>query len=181
MGSPETPARKVWLPPPWRQAMSGLKPVPALFGFTGRLSLRQFYILLALYGLASGIVFPGLGLIAVFLPSKIPLAFLAALFVPIVIQLWVCLAILAKRLHVRGRSAWFLLVFLFGAFGNPGSDSPAWYLLGSFLGIVAMVWLIIETYILPGTPGPNRFGPSSGGAIVPTDTPAPPTPLASPG
>jgi uncharacterized membrane protein YhaH (DUF805 family) len=44
-----------------------------------------------------------------------------------------------KRLHDRGRSGWFTLVG-----GIP---------------LVGTVWLLIDLTLLPGTPGPNRFGP----------------------
>ena len=44
-----------------------------------------------------------------------------------------------KRLHDRGRSGWFTLVG-----GIP---------------LVGTLWLLIDLTLLPGTPGPNRFGP----------------------
>jgi uncharacterized membrane protein YhaH (DUF805 family) len=44
-----------------------------------------------------------------------------------------------KRLHDRSRSGWFMLVG-----GIP--------LLGT-------LWLLVDLTLLPGTPGPNRFGP----------------------
>jgi len=172
MESPASPARKTWLPSPWREAMAGLKPLPALFGFTGRLSRRQFYIMMPFVGLGFAALFP-IALLLVLIPWPVGVISL----VPIAIYMWICLAILAKRLHDRGRSAWFLLVFVSGAFGNPVSSSPAWYLLGSFVGIVAMFWLIIETYVLAGTPGPNRFGPPPAGTIVPPDGVAAPNPV----
>jgi uncharacterized membrane protein YhaH (DUF805 family) len=44
-----------------------------------------------------------------------------------------------KRLHDRDRSGWFMLVG-----GIP---------------LVGTLWLLIDLTLLPGTPGPNRFGP----------------------
>lgn len=43
-----------------------------------------------------------------------------------------------KRCHDRDRSGWFLLVLL--------------------VPVVAL-WPVVELLFLPGTPGPNRFGP----------------------
>jgi len=47
------------------------------------------------------------------------------------------------RLHDRGHSAWWLLFFL--------------------LPIIGWILLIVQIWFLPGTPGPNRYGPPTGG------------------
>jgi uncharacterized membrane protein YhaH (DUF805 family) len=49
------------------------------------------------------------------------------------------LVITIKRLHDRGRSGWFTAI--------------------TAIPLVGAIWLLIETACLPGTPGPNRFGP----------------------
>ena len=49
------------------------------------------------------------------------------------------LAVSAKRWHDRDKSAWWLLLPL--------------------IPLVGVVWTIVETGFLRGTPGPNRFGP----------------------
>ena len=84
---------------------------------------------------------------------------------------WTTLAVSAKRLHDRGRSAWWLLFF----YGVPtaviiamktllplGPHSPAAFL-PLISGIVVfqatVAWLWVETLFLPGTRGANRFGP----------------------
>jgi uncharacterized membrane protein YhaH (DUF805 family) len=40
----------------------------------------------------------------------------------------------------------------------PRSGSPGWFLL---IGIIPLLnlWLLVELGMLPGTAGPNRFGP----------------------
>ena len=48
-----------------------------------------------------------------------------------------------RRLHDTNRSAWWLLIGLIPLIG----------------GIVLLIF-----YVLPGTPGPNRFGPAPGGS-----------------
>ena len=45
----------------------------------------------------------------------------------------------AKRLHDRGRSGWWQLLV--------------------FVPVVGWAWLAVELYILPGSPGGNRYGP----------------------
>lgn len=55
-----------------------------------------------------------------------------------IILLWPHLATTVKRLHDRGRSGWFVLIAL--------------------IPIIGVVWLWIETWFLPGTPGPNAYG-----------------------
>jgi uncharacterized membrane protein YhaH (DUF805 family) len=52
--------------------------------------------------------------------------------------LWPVFAVTVKRLHDRGRSAWFLLTFL--------------------IPVVGPIWLLIEVWVLSGAYGPNRFG-----------------------
>ncbi len=47
--------------------------------------------------------------------------------------------VVAKRLHDRGRSGW-------------------WQLAG-LVPVIGWAWLLLELYILPGSPGDNRYGP----------------------
>lgn len=53
--------------------------------------------------------------------------------------LWPGIAVSVKRVHDRDWSGWFVLIAL--------------------IPIVGGIWLLIELGFLPGTPGPNRFGP----------------------
>ena len=53
--------------------------------------------------------------------------------------LWPWFAVMAKRLHDRGKSAWFLLLLL--------------------IPIVGPIWLFIEIALLRGRQGDNRYGP----------------------
>jgi uncharacterized membrane protein YhaH (DUF805 family) len=52
---------------------------------------------------------------------------------------WPWFAVMAKRLHDRGKSAWFLLILL--------------------IPIVGPIWLFIEVALLRGQRGDNRYGP----------------------
>jgi uncharacterized membrane protein YhaH (DUF805 family) len=55
------------------------------------------------------------------------------------LALWPTLALLLKRLRDRDHSGWYALIFL--------------------IPIVGPIWLLIEMWFMPGTDGPNRFGP----------------------
>lgn len=76
------------------------------------------------------------------------------------------LAVAAKRCHDRGRSEIVLLVILAPAllasagqlWLRPAAD-PGYVmtLLGAWL-IGALIWAAIDLGLLPGEPGPNRFG-----------------------
>jgi len=38
-------------------------------------------------------------------------------------------------------------------------DKSGWWILILFIPLVGFIWFLIELGCLPGTPGPNRFGP----------------------
>lgn len=65
-----------------------------------------------------------------------------------VISLWPLLALYAKRLHDRDKSALWLLTLLIPV-----------------VNLGFMIWIIVETWFLKGTDGTNRFGndPLQGG------------------
>jgi len=54
------------------------------------------------------------------------------------------LAIAIKRYHDRDKSGWWILIL--------------------FIPLVGFIWFLIELGCLPGTPGPNRYGPDPLGA-----------------
>ncbi|MGD2133369.1 MAG: DUF805 domain-containing protein [Maricaulaceae bacterium] len=56
-----------------------------------------------------------------------------------ILLIWPAFCVLAKRLHDRGKSAWFLLILL--------------------IPIVGAIWMFIEVALLPGQRGENRHGP----------------------
>jgi uncharacterized membrane protein YhaH (DUF805 family) len=55
--------------------------------------------------------------------------------------LYCSLAVYAKRWHDRDKSGWWSLILLIPFIGG--------------------IWLLVECGCLPGTEGPNRFGPDS--------------------
>ncbi|MDB5488714.1 MAG: yhaH [Reyranella sp.] len=60
----------------------------------------------------------------------------ALIFIP---MFWISLAVTVKRCHDRDKSGWWMLIMLVPLIGG--------------------IWFIIDVGFLPGTPGPNRFGP----------------------
>jgi uncharacterized membrane protein YhaH (DUF805 family) len=64
-----------------------------------------------------------------------------AVAIPILFMLaWIGFAVQFKRLHDRGKSAWWLMMIL--------------------VPIVGPLWLFVQLGFLAGDPGSNRFGPS---------------------
>lgn len=55
------------------------------------------------------------------------------------VSLWVSIATDVRRFHDRDKSGWWVFIVL--------------------IPVVGAVWLLIECGFLPGTVGPNRFGP----------------------
>ena len=105
---------------------------------TGRITRSEYWLRGQLVLTGVSVVLTVLTLLAVILVHANPALFL----LPGLLLIWPALALMIKRLHDRGRTAWWLLTALI-----------------PFLGIVAMIWLGIEMLFLGGTQGDNRFGP----------------------
>jgi uncharacterized membrane protein YhaH (DUF805 family) len=76
--------------------------------------------------------------------------------------LWGQLALSAKRLHDRGKSAWWMLLFLL----LPSFIDLVAGQMGGETGIVLLLinvaiggWYFVEVGLLPGIRGPNDYGP----------------------
>jgi uncharacterized membrane protein YhaH (DUF805 family) len=89
--------------------------------------------------------------------------------------IWIGLALAAKRLHDRAKSAWWLLVFYLlpgflqgvgGRFGDIG-------LVLVLAGLLVAAWGVIELGFLRGSAGPNRFGSDPLASRVSRERPAP--------
>ncbi|MCK1738758.1 DUF805 domain-containing protein [Bradyrhizobium sp. 138] len=137
-----------------------------LFSFKGRLNRARYLVvelaLLALWGVT--------WLKPLFLVSS-PQALSWIAAIP---MMWIDMATTAKRLHDRNRSGWWALAVVvinrlsylyYGAFFGLsfGVDIPiAGEMLLVMLAIalsLLQTWIVIELFFLPGTDGPNRFGP----------------------
>ncbi|MBB3996343.1 DUF805 domain-containing protein [Aureimonas pseudogalii] len=114
-----------------------------LFDFHGRISRKWFWIAtMILSGTTAG-----WGLATVLLvkfASGMLAGVLAGLFVvsqilfPVLVCV-ACLSVQTKRWHDRGKSGWWILLL--------------------FVPVVGVGWALGEIGFLPGTDGPNRYGP----------------------
>jgi len=81
--------------------------------------------------------------------------------------IWVHSAVTVKRLHDRGRPAWWYLLY--------GVAPPALFIAATYfyttnvlalastlyvLSFAGLIWVIVELGFLRGTAGPNRYGPA---------------------
>jgi uncharacterized membrane protein YhaH (DUF805 family) len=79
---------------------------------------------------------------------------------------WIHSAVTVKRLHDRGRSAWWYALY--------GLAPPALFVAATYfytknvlelasilfvLSIAGLIWVIVELGVLPGPAHPNRYGP----------------------
>jgi uncharacterized membrane protein YhaH (DUF805 family) len=162
-----------------------------LFGFSGRINRAKMwlfflisfvFVCVVVFGVVASI---GLQhLMAIGQHRENPVAVFSAMG-PVfgvvglgyLLLLWVGLAVTAKRLHDRDRSAWWILVFIIlplvlnvARFGMEMSAmhmhgamaTPANPLVSAVLGLISLginVWAFLELYCFRGTQGENRFGP----------------------
>src|SRR6266508_4494464 len=140
-----------------------------LFSFQGRLNRKPYWMT----AIATMVIIIVLLLFALILIREhrfefagLTLTLLVILYIPLI---WIGLAIGAKRLHDRDKSAWWLLVF----YAAPGILSTAGnrleavgFIILHVISFAISVWAFVELGCLRGTPGPNRYGPD------PLDTPA---------
>ena len=133
-----------------------------LFSFQGRLNRKPYWMT----AIATMVIIIVLLLFALILIREhrfefagLTLTLLVILYIPLI---WIGLAIGAKRLHDRDKSAWWLLVF----YAAPGILSTAGnrmeevgFIILHIISFGISVWAFVELGCLRGTPGPNRYGP----------------------
>lgn len=106
-----------------------------LFSFGGRIGRAQYwlgyFIQVALAALSWMCLLTGQR------DGNILLLLVPIILLPVV--LWMALAVMAKRYHDRGKSAWWILI--------------------AFIPIVGGIWQLIELGLLRGTDGSNDYGP----------------------
>ncbi len=100
--------------------------------------------------------------------SYVALALLALVYL---VAVWINLAVYAKRLHDRNRSAWWLLLYvgapaLLNGFNMHGHGLPGTGIAGGIAGLIGL-WVFIDLWCLRGTRGSNRYGvdPLAGGPV----------------
>ena len=120
----------------------------AFFSFRGRISRSRYWEYSLLVNIAAGIsvyvasvlFFQIAGLVRESAADhdRPPIVFIAIVFPLYAIVTWVGLALQIKRLHDRGRTGWFVLL--------------------NAVPILGSLAVAIDTYLLPGKPGSNRYG-----------------------
>jgi uncharacterized membrane protein YhaH (DUF805 family) len=94
-------------------------------------------------------------------------------FILLIAGTWSGLAVGVKRLHDRDKSGWWMLLFWLGPSVLSGSNTAmSDFSVGLILSLAAMaivIWAFVELGCLPGTPGPNQYGPDplGGPALAP--------------
>jgi uncharacterized membrane protein YhaH (DUF805 family) len=128
-----------------------------LFSFTGRINRAKYWLFLVIT-----IVVVLVATVVGGAAASIPGAVIAAIFASIIL-LYPSLAVAAKRLHDRGKSAWWLLVFyVLPAFLSGVSEATTSEGAGLVLSLASAaisIWAIIELGFLRGMSGPNQYGP----------------------
>ena len=158
-----------------------------LFGFKGRIQRLYWWITSLVVAAAAGMLTQSLEFWAqqigsgavdpdtsVFEPSG---WFGVGVGLIAILNMWINLAVGAKRLHDRDRSFWWLvwqtlvlflaIVLAVVAVLMPEEQRTTWFVLAGLVGMVAVglgIWLLVEMGFLRGTQGPNRFGPDPLGA-----------------
>lgn len=116
-----------------------------LFSFQGRINRAKFWLIhvgmWVVMAVAFGVLLGGAALsgdpeAAMRSAGTVPGLILVAVYV---VMVWVGLAAGVKRWHDRNKSGWWILIALVPVIGG--------------------LWYLIECGFLPGTAGPNTYGP----------------------
>jgi uncharacterized membrane protein YhaH (DUF805 family) len=114
-----------------------------LFSFQGRIRRLHYWLaaicVAVVVGVIASVLMPMSGM-AQGTPNPIFMGLLGIIYI---VDIYIGLALGAKRCHDRDKSAWFLAIGL--------------------IPLIGAIWLFVELGILDGTQGPNRFGPSPKG------------------
>jgi uncharacterized membrane protein YhaH (DUF805 family) len=141
----------------------GLKKLLSYLSFSGRANRARFWLTaIAIWGILV------LGSVAIVVASALTPLF-SILFLPVLLAAFVAaIANSARRLHDRGKSAWWLLLFvglpvvlsLPAEAARNGAPEGAAMLgaLCAFLSLPFSIWGLVEMGFLRGVTGPNRFG-----------------------
>lgn len=118
---------------------SMLIPLTRYAQFDGRASRKEFWMFYLFVMLVTVVGYIGMGIGAAMGSDVLTMLFGAIVILFILATLVPFIAVSVRRLHDTDKSGWFMLLGLI-----------------PFAGIVLLVF-----YVLPGTPGDNRFGPAA--------------------
>jgi uncharacterized membrane protein YhaH (DUF805 family) len=141
-----------------------------LFSFQGRINRGKYWLAVLIY-LAVWTTFVAVAVAwigGIDLDNLLSIAGAGLLlwiiaFVLFIAVTWSSVAVGVKRLHDRGKSGWWILLFWFGPglLGSWPASAPnigGGFLLSLAAGAIA-IWGFVELGCLRGTPGPNQYGP----------------------
>jgi uncharacterized membrane protein YhaH (DUF805 family) len=146
-----------------------------LFSFKGRINRGKYWLAVLIY-MAVWTTFIAISLIwlgGLDIDNLLRFAGAALLiwligFILLVVGTWSGLAVGVKRLHDRDKSGWWILLLWLGPGFLGGSQAVTPDLGGGFIFSLAAtaiaIWAFVELGCLPGTAGPNRYGPDPLGA-----------------
>jgi signal peptidase I len=127
-----------------------ISPRAAFFSFRGRISRSRYWECSVLVNIAIGILIYAASVLFFQIAGAVrespgahdhpPIMFVAVAVALYALALWVGLALQAKRLHDRGRTGWFVVL--------------------NVVPILGPLVLAIDTFLLPGQPESNRYGPA---------------------
>ena len=125
------------------------------FSFNGRINRSGWWLL----NLPIFTIF-AIYVIAYNFPAKISLG-----FIPLLVLVWVHLAVTAKRWHDKEKSAWWILFHFIPLIGSvcvlSSQLSSGWWLLIHLFTVINGLWGCFEFGFNRGTEGSNRFGADS--------------------
>jgi uncharacterized membrane protein YhaH (DUF805 family) len=148
-------------------ALPGAGWINFFFSFKGRISRGRMWLFLALYlaiVITEGIVATKVGNP----PDQSPPPVLMSLQILLsFLSFYAGLAIAAKRLHDRNKSAHWLWLFagvssimiIVATAANDSGKEPGLAVIAVLSATVIVIWAFVQLYVLRGTAGGNRFGP----------------------
>jgi uncharacterized membrane protein YhaH (DUF805 family) len=149
-----------------------------LFSFNGRINRGKYWLAVLIYIIAWTVFIVGslIWLGGMNIDNLLRLAGAGLLIwliglILLILGTWSGLAVGIKRLHDRDKSGWWILLFWFGpsVLGSWQASTPD--LGGGFILSLAAaaiaIWAFVELGCLPGTPGPNQYGPDPLGDPAP--------------
>lgn len=127
--------------------------------FDGRINRAKYWLAAAVVVAAWLLV---LAVAYSILPEAPAMAIMAIAFIAVI---YFSVAVGAKRLHDRDKSAWWLAFF----YGAPPvlegiGSAIGGMMLFSLAGFAISIWALVELGILRGTDAPNAYGPDPLGA-----------------
>lgn len=125
------------------------------FSFKGRINRSGWWLLnLPIFAIFA------ISVIAYNFPAKISLG-----FIPLLVLVWIHLAVTAKRWHDKDKPTWWVLFHLIPLIGVVFVQlfqlSSGWWTVIYLIAIITNLWAIFELGFIKGTEGSNQFGPDS--------------------